>query len=47
MELRVRNVPDELHLRIKLLAVTQRKTVNEKIIELLQKAVEEERKDDE
>ena len=47
MELRVRNVPAELHLKIKLLAVTQRKTVNEKIIELLQKAVEEERKDDE
>ncbi len=39
MELRIRHIPEELHLELKLIAVKERKSINAKIIELIEKEV--------
>ncbi len=40
MEFRIRNIPSELYKRFKILCVQEEKTVNQKLIELMQEAVE-------
>ena len=40
VEFRLRNVPDDLFIELKVIATRERKTMNEKLIELIRKEVE-------
>jgi plasmid stability protein len=39
-EMRIRNIPENLHKRFKMLCVDERVSINEKIIQLVKEAVE-------
>ena len=39
MEFRLRNIPDELYIELKVIAARERKPVNKKIIELIREEV--------
>ena len=40
MEMRIRDIPDELHLKFKLICTAKRVSMNEYIIRLIEKEVE-------
>ncbi len=44
MELRIREVPDELHLKFKLLCVKKKISMNDYLIKMMEKEIEKEDK---